>query len=372
MQHHQLYAQRLPCVFPLEWRDCENQCHRHTHIALAYDDISRRTTVTLGNGVTTSGYAASLDYDAEGRLRKTTLGGTATELLYDGVDLVAEYDGAGALLRKYVHGPGIDEPLAVIEGSTKTWLYADHQGSVVGQANASGTNTAIYSYGPFGEPDATTGVRFRYTGQQYIGALNLYYYKARFYSPTLGRFLQTDPVGVVDDLNLYAYVGNNPVNFSDPLGLEVKVVTSDPRAAKILMEAYARLNTTKTGRALTGPLEKSPTVYTIRVVTKNAYYCTVCGSYSNAVYMDPYNNPVLPITAGMQPISKAATLGHELGHATGMRDDGPGEMNNVLKYENPIRRELGEPEKTAYSVSVINWVPGTNISDATTWLPGMK
>ncbi|MDR0702344.1 MAG: RHS repeat-associated core domain-containing protein, partial [Azoarcus sp.] len=159
-----------------------------------------------------------LDYDAEGRLRKTTLGGTATELLYDGVDLIAEYDGAGALLRKYVHGPGIDEPLAVIEGSTKTWLYADHQGSVVGQANASGTNTAIYSYGPFGEPNTTTGVRFRYTGQQYIGALNLYYYKARFYSPTLGRFLQTDPAGTVDDLNLYAYVGNDPVNFSDPSG----------------------------------------------------------------------------------------------------------------------------------------------------------
>ncbi|WP_346730586.1 toxin C-terminal domain-containing protein [Caballeronia sp. dw_19] len=49
--------------------------------------------------------------------------------------------------------------------------------------------------------------------------LGLYYYKAQMYSPTLGRFLQTDPVGYADDLNWYAYAGNNPVNFSDPTGL---------------------------------------------------------------------------------------------------------------------------------------------------------
>ncbi|HRN82634.1 MAG TPA: RHS repeat-associated core domain-containing protein [Nitrosomonas europaea] len=63
-----------------------------------------------------------------------------------------------------------------------------------------------------------TGTRFRYTGQQFIGSLNLYYYKARFYSPALGRFLQTDPIGTADDLNLYAYVRNNPINLTDPSG----------------------------------------------------------------------------------------------------------------------------------------------------------
>lgn len=171
---------------------------------------------------TKTGYAATLAYDAEGRLRRTTLAGTITDLAYDGVDLVAEYDGAGTLLRRYVHGPGVDEPLVWYEGSTttaKSWLYADHLGSIIGTANSAGTSTAIHSYGPFGEPNVTTGVRFRYTGQQYLGGLNLYYYKARFYSPALGRFLQTDPIGTADDLNLYAYVGNNPVNFSDPTGL---------------------------------------------------------------------------------------------------------------------------------------------------------
>ncbi|WP_418646900.1 RHS repeat-associated core domain-containing protein [Thauera butanivorans] len=177
-----------------------------------------------------SGYAATLAYDAEGRLRRTTLAGTVTDLMYDGVDLVAEYDSAGTVLRRYVHGPGVDEALVWYEGTAttdKTWLYADHLGSIVAAANSGGTNTAIYRYGPYGEPDTTTGVRFRYTGQQYLGGLNLYYYKARFYSPTLGRFLQTDPIGTRDDLNLYAYVGNNPVNFNDPTGLvaaEVKML----------------------------------------------------------------------------------------------------------------------------------------------------
>ena len=138
------------------------------------------------------------------------------------MELVAEYNSGGTLLRRYVHGPGVDEPLVWYEGTTttnKTWLYQDQLGSVIGTANSAGTSTAIHSYGPYGEPNIATSIRFRYTGQQFIGSLNLYYYKARFYSPALGRFLQTDPIGTADDLNLYAYVGNNPINLTDPSGL---------------------------------------------------------------------------------------------------------------------------------------------------------
>ena len=169
----------------------------------------------------------NFSYDADGRMRQTvdTVGlfnSTTTNLLNDGSELIAEYDSTGnTLLRRYVQGAGIDNPLVWYEGSgtgNKSWLYKDHLGSIVATANASGARTAVFTYGPFGEPNVTTGLRFRYTGQQFFSTPGLYYYKARFYSSGLGRFLQTDPIGAQDDPNLYAYVKNNPINFSDPSG----------------------------------------------------------------------------------------------------------------------------------------------------------
>ncbi|WP_175836313.1 MULTISPECIES: RHS repeat-associated core domain-containing protein [Burkholderia cepacia complex] len=188
----------------------------------------------LVSGTTGLFSTVSLAYDAEGRLRQTVepngLGSLTTNMLYDDTKLVAEYDSSGNILRRYVHGSGADNPLVWYEGSgttNKNWFYTDQLGSVVATANTSGAKTAIYTYGPFGEPNATSGTRFRYTGQQLIGSLGLYYYKARFYSPGLGRFFQTDPVGSRDDQNLYAYVGNNPVNRSDPDGLTGTIVGTD-------------------------------------------------------------------------------------------------------------------------------------------------
>ena len=121
-----------------------------------------------------------------------------------------------------MRGDGPDELLVWYEGAgtnDRRFLATDERSSISAVTDSSGALLAINRYDEFGIPQSGNLGRFQYTGQAWLPELGMYQYKARIYSATLGRFLQTDPIGYAGGINLYAYVTNDPVNFTDPLGL---------------------------------------------------------------------------------------------------------------------------------------------------------
>jgi len=126
----------------------------------AYDVANRLTSVT----------GATLSYDVGGRLAQTVASAT-TVFLYDGADLIGEYDDQAALLRRYVHGPDVDEPLVWYEGSDSSdrrWLVSDQLGSVIAVADEAGDALAVNTYDEYGQPGVSNTGRFQYTGQTWL------------------------------------------------------------------------------------------------------------------------------------------------------------------------------------------------------------
>lgn len=188
-------------------------------------DGTNAYTYTAENLLKTGPGSTTLAYDPLGRLYETVKSPVTTRFQYDGADLIAEYNASNAVQKRYVHGPGSDNPIVWYEGSainnaTRRFLMPDERGSIVSITDSVGATINVNSYDEYGIPSPSNVGRFGYTGQTWLPEVGLWYYKARIYSPTLGRFMQTDPMGYNDGLNWYNYVDGDPVNFADPSGMQ--------------------------------------------------------------------------------------------------------------------------------------------------------
>jgi len=220
----------LPDPVPPATYDAANRQLTFGSKTSIFDDTGNLTNLNEQTGITSFTWnsrnrlvglsaptlSAAFSYDAQGRRVQRTIAGNVTQFLYDGVDVIREVATGGDV--SYLRTLAIDETL--IRGSDEFFL-ADVQGSTVALITPLGNVATEYAYEPFGRSSAAqlpSDNPVQFTSRELDGT-GLYFYRARYYIPSLGRFISQDPAGWIGGINRFAYALNSPLNFLDPFGL---------------------------------------------------------------------------------------------------------------------------------------------------------
>ncbi len=232
-------------------------------------------------------------YDALGRRVHRYLVGNKqnTKFVYDGLDVVMDDDANGGIT-KYQNGLGIDDKLSLKNGSVTKYFLQDHLGSTVALTNASGIATEQTNYDSFGNASSNLTTRYQYTGREYDSFSGFYYYRARWYDATLGRFVSEDPIRFAGgDVNLYGYVRNQPLWYRDPRGLQPGAdVMSYPSVWQAIMAAGGAIG------AGAGAIASSP-------VAVGAGGLAVGGAIGLPIGIYTANQPWNPVVNGPWPVN---------------------------------------------------------------------
>jgi RHS repeat-associated protein len=221
-----------------------------------YDQDGNTTTVVNSSGTTTyawdfenrltsvilpgSGGTVSFKYDPFGRrIYKSSSNGTGI-FAYDYGNVIEETNSAGGAVARYAQSLSVDQPLAMLRSSTTSYYEEDGLGSVTSLTDITGALAQTYTYDSFGNTATSTGTlrnNFQYTAREFDSETNLYFYRARYYDPSAGRFISGDPIGFNGGVNFYAYVYNAALSFVDPTGTYAKL-NANSRCAKIFAKAF--------------------------------------------------------------------------------------------------------------------------------------
>jgi RHS repeat-associated protein len=204
-----------------------------------WDDRNRLTQVVEKSSSGTTITNDIFTYDVENRRIGKSVNGTQTWYSYDpslpstsgrgdggeggAANIYADFNGSGSLTMRYLTGQALDSVYARFDGTNTGWYLDDMLGSVRQVANTSGTVLDTLTYDSYGqllsESNSSNGDRFKYTSREWDSEIGQYFYRARPYSSVDGRFSGQDPKTFsAGDTNLYRYVKNRPVVFTDPSG----------------------------------------------------------------------------------------------------------------------------------------------------------